>query len=235
MIQVKKLYRATFISTFAFFMMGVLGAVVAYFTVSAISSHNTFETGSLKVYLTDANETQSINVLDSWTGTNLLPGSSVPEKKIEVFNGSSINADHVDLKFTYTGDENIAKNFIFGSSNNGFRYGSSSDGSSVNLITALKGGTDVDYIVTQGSNGLPFTPNTVDGIDGSIKDGKISLHELSLFGKIRIQKGEERGGIDAGTAADVWLNAEMGEGLTSQGGAIDMTITATLDQHATQF
>lgn len=235
MIQLKRVHRAAFISSFAFFMMGLLGAVFAYFSVSALSSQNTFQTGSMKVYLTDANETQSVSVLDSWTGANLMPGNLVPEKKIEVFNGSSMNADHIDLKFSYTGDENIAKNFFFSSSNNGFRYGSSSDGSSVNLITALKGTTDTDYIVTQGSNGMPFTTTTVDGIDGSVKDGRISLHELSLFGKIRIQKGEERGGIDAGTAGDIWLNAEMGEGLTSQASALDMTISVTLDQNASQF
>lgn len=225
----------SFISAFLFFLMGLLGAVFAYFTVSAISTNNIFRTGGMEVVLFDNNETESVVVSDSWSADNLMPGTQLPESRIEVFNKSTVDADHVDVEFSYTGSEDVAKNFLFSPANNGFRYGSSSDGSSVNLITALKGGSDTDYIVTQGWNGEPFSSGTVDGVDGSEKDGKISLHELATFGKIRIQRGDERGGIAAGTAADLWLNAMMGDGLAAQNESIDVQITFSVDQDASQY
>lgn len=215
--------------------MGLLGAVFAYFTISAVSQGNTFETGSMRLVLSDDNESQKAEITNSWNGTLLIPGSALPERKIEVYNNGTLDADHVDIQFSYTGSEDIAKNFIFSHSNHAFRYGSSSDGASVNLISALKGTIDPDYLVTQGANGLPFSVGTVDGIDGSTKDGKISLHELSLFGKIRIQRGEERGGIAAGTAADLWLNADISENLSTQNGTLTMKIIVSLDQHQSQF
>lgn len=215
--------------------MGLLGAVFAYFTISAVSQNNTFQTGSLKLVLNDDNEVNLPQISETWKATNLMPGTSLPEKTIDLMNNSSIDADHIDIQFSYTGSEDIAKNFIFSHNNHAFRYGGSGDATSVNLISALKGTTDPDYIVTQGSNGQPFAIATVDGIDGSTKDGKISLHELSLFGKIRIQRGEERGGIAGNTGATLWLNADIAETLTQQDGSMTMKIAVSLDQHASQF
>jgi hypothetical protein len=235
MIKISKATIAPLAPSFIFFLMGLLGAVSAYFTVSALSTHNTFDTASMKLVIGDDNETQSTHITETWNGSNLLPGSQLPERRIEVYNTSPVDADHVDIQFSYTGSEDIAKNFIFSHNNHAFRYGASSDASSVNLISALKGTTDPDYIVTQGANGEPFTAATVDGIDGSTRDGKISLHELSLFGKIRIQKGEERGALAAGTATDLWLNADISENLAAQNSTLDMKITVSLDQHPSQF
>lgn len=223
------------ISVFMFIIMGIVGGILAYFTISAVSSNNSFTTGSLNLVLTDDNETQAVQVSDSWSAQDLLPGSQLPERKIEIFNASSVNADHIDIEFSYSGDEDIAKNFIFSSTNTGFRYGGSSDGASVNLNTTLRGSADTDYIVLQGTNGQPFTSTTVDGIDGTTPDSKISLSELAAFGKIRIKKGDERGGIDAGTAADLWLNAEISPNLQAQGANLDMQITFTLDQNDSQY
>ncbi len=224
----------TFVAVALFFLL-VVGGVYAYFSAQAISDSNKFKTGSMSLVLSDDNQLLSTSIDQSWGGSQLVPGMVLPEKKIEIFNNGTIHADHVDIQFSYTGDENIAKNMLFGYANHAFRYGGSGDATSVNLLTALKGVTDPDYIVTQGDNGQPFTASTVDGIDGSVKDGRFSLHELSLFGKIRIQKGEERGGIDAGTAADLWLNADIAEGLTVQNGELNMKITVSIDQHASQF
>lgn len=223
------------IATWGFFLMGIAGAVIAFYSIQAISSHNVFSTAQLGLLFSDDNQSQLGTVTDSWTGLNLLPGSQAPQKIIEVFNSGSIDADHIDLVIAYTGSDIIAKNFIFGDFNNGFRYGGSGDGSSVNLTSALLGVADTDYLVTQGSNGLPILPTTVDGNDGTIPDGKISLSEVSRFGKIRIKRGEERGGIAAGTAADLTLNAQISPSFVLQSGSVDITITATLEQDPSQF
>lgn len=215
--------------------MGIAGAVFAYYSIQALSTHNVFSTATLGLLFTDDNQTRLANVTDSWTATNLLPGTQMPQKIIEVYNSGSIDADHLDLVISYTGNDTLAKNFIFSDVNNGFRFGGSGDGSSVNLTSALLGTADVDYIVTQGMNGLPITAGMVDGNDGTAPDGKISLSEIARFGKIRIKRGEERGGIAALTAADLTLNAQMSPSFILQNGTIDITISATLEQDSSQF
>ena len=211
-------------------LLGVVGLSGAYFSTIAHSTNNTVSTGSMKLFLTDDNETQKAEIGSTWNFALLTPGTQLPQTKIEVYNSSTINAHHVNIQFSYTGSQDIAKNLIFNSVNNGFRYGGSGDGSSVNLQTGLRGFADTDYIIKQGANGLPFEAATVDGSDGTVRDSKISLSELAAFGKIRIEKGEERGGIDAGTAADLWLNAQLAPELTAQDESLTMAITFTLEQ-----
>jgi hypothetical protein len=216
-------------------LLGLIGTSGAYFSTLAHSTNNLLTTGNMKVVLSDDNETQKSEISGTWNFTNLMPGAQLPQTKFEVYNISSINAHHIDIQFSYTGSEDLAKNIIFNTVNNGFRYGGSGDGSSVNLQTALRGYSDTDYIVKQGLNGLPFEVGTVDGIDGSPRDSKISLYELVTFGKIRIEKGEEEGGIVAGKAADLWLNAQVSPDVTIQDGSINMIVTVTLDQDASQM
>ena len=177
----------------------------------------------------------SVAVSNSWEATDLIPGAQLPERYIEVLNFGELDADHVDVEFSYTGNEDIARSFIFDSSNRGFRYGGSGDDTSVNLITALKGTSDSDYIVTQGATGEAFRSDTVDGIDGTLRDGQISLNELAAFGKIRIQGGTEQGGLAAGTSANLWLNARIANELSAQNENINVKITFSLDQDSSQF
>ncbi|OGK29931.1 hypothetical protein A3B02_01185 [Candidatus Roizmanbacteria bacterium RIFCSPLOWO2_01_FULL_42_14] len=212
-------------------LIGFGGFSGAYFTSTATSSNNTLSTGTMMVVLSDTNETQQAAISDSWDGSNLVPGTQLPQSRIEVYNAGSVNAQHLDIQFSYTGDADLAKNIIFNNVGTGFRFGGSSgsDSSTINLTTALLGVPDTEYFAKQAANGQPFTATTVDGIDGTIPDSKISLSELAAFGKIRLEKGTQRGAIDAGTAADLHLNAIVGPDLIAQGKSLDVIITFTID------
>ena len=216
-------------------ILGLAGAIYAYFSATSSSSGNTLSTGNLKATLGDDNEADTVNISSSWVASGLMPGQQLTQKKLIVYNSGTENGNHIDMQFSYTGNPLVAKNIVFSQLNNGFRYGTNADATSVNLITNLKGTTDVDYIVTQGANGLPFTTNTVDGVDGTTPDGKISLSELAAFGKIRISPGEENKGIAANTNAELWINAEVLPTLTAQNDSVNVTITFTLDQDTSQF
>lgn len=228
-------YLSTIVIALFIAILGVIGAVFAYFSSSALSTGNTISTGEMTILLSDADETQLVNVSDSWDVANLIPGIALPQTKLDIFNTSNISAHHIDLEFSYTGSDSLAKAMIFTNANNGFRYGATSDSSSVNLNTMLRGTTDTDYTVLQGASGEPFTATTVDGIDGTTPDGTISLSELAAFGKIRIQPGEESGGISANSQAELWMNAYVANSYDGQGESLDMQVSFTLDQSSSQY
>lgn len=224
------------LAVFMFMLMGMAGAVFAYFSISAVSSGNTLETGALEIVLSDGDESQLTSISNSWSATNLKPGSKLPQGDIIIRNDGINSAQHLDLTFSYEGSEEVAKSIIFSNLNNGFRYGATTaDGDSVNLISALKGGSDVNYTVLNGSTGGSITASAVDGVDGTVEDGKISLNELATFGKISIVPLTSVDGIYTGSQAHLWLNAEVSTALTAQNESIDVSITATLDQDASQL
>jgi len=217
-------------------IIGLFGYSGAFFSSSATSKDNILATGSIDTVLTDINETKLVTISNSWNATGLLPGTQLPETTIKVRNNGAATAHHMDIKFSYTGSQELAKKIIFNSTNNGFRFGTSpGDNTSINLLTTLFGSTDVDYRIFQGISGSPFLANTVDGSDGTTKDNKISLSELAVVDKIRFEPGEEIGGIAAGTEGTLWLNAFVDNSLTVQNESINVTITFTLDQDSSQL
>ena len=208
----------------------------AFFSSTATSKDNIISTGSLDAVLTDSNETKLVTVSNSWNAQSILPGATLPETTIKIRNNGAANAHHLDVKFSYTGSAELAKKIVFTSTNNGLRFGTgTSDANSINLLTTLFGSTDVDYRIFQGISGSPFSATTVDGADGSPRDNKISLSELAAVDKIRIEPGEENGGIAAGSEAVLWLNARVEDSLTLQNESINVTIAFTLDQDASQL
>lgn len=218
------------------FIIGLVGFSGAFFSSTATSKDNVISTGGIDAVLTDANETKLVTLTNSWTATGLLPGAQLPESTIKIRNNGVANAHHLDVKFSYTGSQELAKKIVFNSVNNGFRFGSGpGDNTSINLLTTLFGSTDVDYRIFQGISGSTFSINTVDGADGTPRDNKISLSELAVVDKIRFEPGEEIGGISAGTEAVLWLNARVEDSLTLQNESINVTIAFTLDQDASQL
>lgn len=220
---------------FAFFI-GLLNFSGAFFSSTATSKDNIISSGSIDVLLSDNNENQLVTVSNSWNAIGLLPGAQLPEAAIKVRNNGASNAHHLDIKFSYTGSQELAKKIIFNTVNNGFRFGTGpGDNTSINLNTTLFGSTDVDYKIFQGISGSLFSANTVDGADGTPRDNKISLSELAIVDKIRFEPSEEIGGIAAGTEATLWLNAKVDDTLTLQNQSINATITFTLDQDSSQL
>ena len=215
-------------------MGGMVGITGAFFSSEAKSIQNLFSSGSMEIVLADLNQTRSAILSHSWEGTTLLPGSIIPEQSIVIRNNSNVHADHYDLIFSYTGSGDLAKNIILTDANSGFRYGvSPEDFESVNLITGLKGGDDVDYDIQKGSDGSQI--GNIDGADGTTRDNRISLSELAAAGKIRIQKAEDSDGMRANSEATLWLNAMVDQNLTAQNANIEVTITIGLDQDASQL
>lgn len=212
------------------------GLTYAFFSTSAISKDNIISTGVIDAVLTDSNETKMVTISNSWSAIGLVPGTQLPEATIKIRNNGTTNAHHLDIKFSYTGSQELAKKLIFSSVNNGFRFGTgTSDATSINLLTTLFGSTDVDYRIFQGISGSAFLATTVDGADGTPRDNKISLAELVAVDKIRFEPGEENGGIAAGTEAVLWLNARIDDSLTLQNESINVTVAFTLDQDASQL
>lgn len=218
------------------FFIGLLNFSGAFFSSTATSKDNIISSGSIDVLLSDNNENQLVTVSNSWNAIGLLPGAQLPEAAIKVRNNGASNAHHLDIKFSYTGSQELAKKIIFNTVNNGFRFGTGpGDNTSINLNTTLFGSTDVDYKIFQGISGSLFSANTVDGADGTPRDNKISLSELAIVDKIRFEPSEEIGGIAAGTEATLWLNAKVDDTLTLQNQSINATIAFTLDQDSSQL
>ena len=239
--EVKKMNKKNFFLSLLILSLSVIALIKtsgAYFSSQAVSILNQFGTSNMKLVLTDQNEVAKPLISHTWEASSLKPGDIIPQQVITLKNDSSINGHHIDVEFSYTGSEDLAKNIFMTNANNGFRYGvSPADTSSVNLITGLKGGSDVDYQVFKGVNGS--TISTIDGADGTTQDGKISLAELAAFGKIRITSNifpdSESDGFRSQSEASLWLNAEVGTGLTAQNENLEVKITLTLDQDASQF
>jgi len=218
------------------FVTGLFGFSGAFFSSSATSKENIISSGGIDVVLTDSNETKLIAVTNSWNASGILPGTQLPETTIKLRNNGAANANHLDVKFSFTGSQELAKKIIFNSINNGFRFGTgSADNNSINLLTTLFGSTDVDYRIYQGTTYSQFSATTVDGADGTVRDGKISLSELVAADKIRFEPGEETGGIAAGSEAVLWLNARVDDSLVVQNESVNITVTFTLDQDASQL
>lgn len=217
-------------------LIGALQMSGAFFSSTASSKDNIISSGSIDVVLGDNDEGQQVTVSNSWMGSALLPGAQLPETFVRVRNKGASNAHHLDITFSYTGSQELAKKIIFNNIGNGFRFGTGpQDNTSINLLTTLFGSSDVDYRIVQGATGSPFSASTVDGADGTVKDSKISLSELATIGKIRFETGEEIGGIAAGTEATLWLNTKLDENLTVQNESVNATISFTLDQDASQL
>lgn len=214
----------------------VAGATNAYFSSLATSSSNTLASGTMTVVLSDNNETQLAAISDSWEGSNLAPGSTIPGVDITVHNTGTIDAHHLDLVVTLSPNTADLADYIFfkkADGDNGLRFGASTNGlESVNIVRYLLADTveDGDYDLFDGDDGT----TSLYGILGG-GDGQVSLQELADLGRIRIVRDSNEEGLDASTNAHLYVNATVGTGLTTQGESLDATLGWTLHQDASQL
>lgn len=76
------------------------GTTKAYFSDQAVSSGNTFSTGSLDLKLSDDDETVKDSVENSLSGNDMIPGGDPVSGLIELKNTGTIAGDHIEVQTT---------------------------------------------------------------------------------------------------------------------------------------
>ncbi|HRY82779.1 MAG TPA: TasA family protein [Candidatus Moranbacteria bacterium] len=223
------------------------GATYSYFSSSAVSNDNTFGTGTLDLQVADGDESFAKSITASYGGANLAPGDILPEQTIQVNNDGTLNANHLDLTVTLTGDTDLAQYIVYPTSiANSLRFGKDKTGpGSVRFDVPNYTAGDLEYGIYNGldgsyfygpagpANGLPTGAG--GGMDRDM-DGKVTLKDLAA-GKIRITSGTINDGIAAGTTATLWANAQIDPltGNDMQGKTVVATFSWELHQDASQF
>ncbi len=86
--------------------MGMVGSSLAYFTDVATSTGNTFKAGTLDLKVSDHDEWFGNGVTETWTMANMEPGNTaVGPLYVNLANSGTIAADHVEISFSHTIDE----------------------------------------------------------------------------------------------------------------------------------
>ncbi|GBE58375.1 camelysin metallo-endopeptidase [bacterium BMS3Abin01] len=77
----------------------------AYFSDSETSSGNSFAAGTLDLKVADNDEGYGDGVSQTWVIGNMVPGVSSVTNSMSLQNAGSVNADHIELGFSYSIDE----------------------------------------------------------------------------------------------------------------------------------
>lgn len=80
----------------------IAGATFAYFNDAGTSNTNVFAAGNLDLGLTDSDQTDQDNVLASFGGTNLAPGTCLDPATLSIKNFGTVAGNHIDLSATNT-------------------------------------------------------------------------------------------------------------------------------------
>lgn len=234
------------LATIATVAMLAVGATGAYFSSSISNSGNLFTTGTLVLNVNGTNQAGQTAVFGEG---NLAPGDVIPEHTFTVANVGTLNANHLDLEVTLSGDPDLAKYIVFSGNTDGLRFGSAKAGaSSVRFDVPGWTAGDAEYRVRNGLNGAQITgpnaniaddPDLVTGAGGGMdrdNDGKVTLADLA-FGKVRIAPRNIGNGIYAGTLATLWMNGKVDSAMGDdmQGKTVTATFIWTLHQDASQY
>jgi len=218
-----------------------VGSTGAYFSSSISNSGNSFATGTLAL---NVNGTDQAGQSAVFGEANMAPGYVIPEHTFTVANVGSLDANHLDLEVTLSGDVALAPYIVLNGSD-GARFGSAKAGaSSVRFDVAGWTAGDSEYGVSDGLTGLNITgPNAVaplvtgpgNGMDRDL-DGRVTLADFAA-GKVRITPGLVNAGIANGTSATLWFNSQLDPATPDamQGKTVTATFTWTLHQDASQF
>ncbi|MCL5411652.1 MAG: CalY family protein [Patescibacteria group bacterium] len=219
-----------------------VGSTGAYFSSEISTEGSTFSTGTLTLSVNGGEERDEVSL----GGSNLAPGQPLPEYTFDVANTGSLDANHLDLRVSLSGDTELAKYIVFSGNTNGLRFGSDKAANkSVRLDVPGWTAGDDEYGVFNGNDGSYITgPNAVaprptgtgNGMDRTDNDGKVTLSDLAA-GKVRITPGTVSDGIRAGSSATLWINAKMDPSMpdSMQGKTVNVTFTWTLHQDASQY
>ncbi|MEQ1678861.1 MAG: TasA family protein [Chitinophagaceae bacterium] len=225
-------------------------ATYSYFSSQAVSNNNTYGTGTLDLQVADGNESFAKSITASYGGSNLAPGNILPEQYIDVKNAGTLNANHLDLTVTLSGDTALAQYIVYPTSiTNALRFGKDKTGpGSVRFDVPGWTAGDAEYRIADGLTGAQITgPNANTADDPSLttgsgngmdrnSDGRVTLADLAV-GKIRITPYGINDGIASGTTATLWTNAQVDPAMdnTMQGKTVTATFTWELHQDASQF
>ncbi|MCX6810310.1 MAG: TasA family protein [Candidatus Berkelbacteria bacterium] len=218
------------------------GATGAYFSSSISNNGNSFATGTLAL---NVNGTDQAGQTAVFGEANLAPGDVIPEHTFTVSNVGSLNANHLDLEVTLSGDVALAPYIVLNGSD-GARFGGPTKAGTDTVRFDVAGWTagDTEYGVSDGLTGLNITgPNAVlpllpgpgNGMDRDL-DGRVTLADFAA-GKVRITPGTVNAGIASGTTATLWFNSKLDPATpdSMQGKTVTATFTWTLHQDASQF
>ena len=195
----------------------LVGATYAFFSDQGTSSNNIFNSGSLDMKLTDANETALDNVSGTW-GLASAPGDTF-SGDLEIKNSGSVNANHVELQFDNTVTEAVSAP---GSTATipmdrvieitVLDWDSDGDGSvDTNLLTGL---TDIN------GNGII----DLDDFENRNVDGSVDFDNVSFSGtQSANHKLHMVGRLSPTLAVD-----------QHQGDSVNMSLTATMNQDISQ-
>jgi len=219
------------------------GATGAYFSSTINNTGNTFSTGTL---LLNVNGTDQAGQTAVFGEANLAPGDVIPEHTFTIANVGTLDANHLDLEVTLSGDTALAPYIVLNGSD-GARFGSAKAGtSSVRFDVPGYTAGDYEYGVRTGTNptdyiygplgpanGLPTGAG--GGMDRDL-DGRVTLADFAV-GKIRIIPGTVNAGIANGTTATLWFNSVLDTATpdSMQGKTVTATFTWTLHQDASQY
>lgn len=210
---------------FLVILLLIMGTTGSYLRSQATSQDNVISTGTVEVVLSDTNETEQVSVSKSWGHLESSAGEILAESEIKIINQGTLNSNHLDITFAVEGDMELAKHILF-HDQNGLLLGRNRTAGE-NLAKYFLGQPGQNY---KAYNPIGSTLISLDGNDGTVADGKISLSELHTAGTIRLRPFNEGFPMQAGSQASLWINGYIDPELDKGGEAISTTITFGLEQ-----
>jgi spore coat-associated protein N len=218
--------------------MGIIGSSLAYFTDVETSTGNIFTAGTLDLKIKGAAGWDDVGPVGEWTMSNMTPGGNTEFGSVNLRYDGTVPGHHIEVGCTYTATEGAP---YPGDPGTPDTVDTAADPDSfakyVEIVSFDYYGSDwhIKYVKGVGytTTGSPPTPSGYTAGDWQINDqngdGIISLYDLHL---------DSLDNLPPPTAADVAFDMTVkfneGAGNDLQGDTLDVTVTFTLNQVASQ-